>query len=529
MMNKRGLTGILMLVVFAMFSACSGGGGGGLGVTATYTIGGTISGLTGSGLVLQNNGGNDLSVDPNSTSFTFTTAIASGTAYSVTVLTQPGTPSQSCSVVNGSGTASANVSNIAINCTPRTELISRSTDDSVFGTYYDSESPVITPDGRYVAFVSYAANLASASNSNWHIFVRDRQTNQTELISVSSGSAGVQGNGNSFAPAISADGRYVVFESYATNLVANDTNNVRDIFLRDRQTSTTTRLSVGPGGVQADGESAQATLSADGHYVAFWSYATNLTATTVAASNVYLRDMQLGTNTLVSATPGGVAGNDVSNSPSISADGSRIAFWSYASDLVTNDTNGIWDIFLYDSNAATKIRLVSVATDGTQKNQGTDSVSRIVQPAISADGNVVAYSTTATNLVAGDTNGVQDVFLRNISTGMTIRASVGTGGVESNNDSPVGQGERIALSNDGSWVAFSTNASNIGNIATAGSNVLLRNIVSDTNYQVTTAGSSGATGPSLSGDGRFVAFGSAGSMDTRYASSGLFVQDRTSP
>ena len=507
----------------AVLSACGSSSGG--GAATTFTVGGTISGLTGSGLVLQNNAGNNLTVSAAATSFSFTTAIATGGSYSVSVLMQPSTPSQSCTIVNGSGTvASANVTNVTINCIPKNEHVSRNSSDTVFGIYVDSSFPVMSPNGRYVVYES-TASLASGANGQRQIFLRDRQTNQTELISVST--AGTAGNNASYAPAISSDGRYVVFESTATNLVTGDVNGRTDIFLRDRQASTTTRISVGPSGVEANGSSTQASLSADGRYVAFNSYATNLTATTLAANNVYVRDLLTSTNTLVSATTGGVAGNGNSSSPSISADGSRIAFWSDSSNLVASDTNGIWDIFLYDSNAVTKISLISVSTNGTQKDAGSDSISRVVQPTISADGDVVAFSTTATNLVAGDTNGLQDVFIRKISTGVTTRVSVGTGGVQSTvGNSPIGQGERIALSNDGTWVAFSTSSS----IVTAGaSNVVLRNVTTDATVQVTTAGNSGDKGPAISGDGRFIAFGSASYLDTRFSRSGLFVQDTTSP
>ena len=505
-------------------AACGSGGGGGT-TTASYTISGTISGLSGSGLVLQNNGGNNQSVSASATSFSFTTAIAGGSTYSVSVLTQPSSPSQSCTIVNGTGTvASANVTNVTITCIPKNEHVSRNSSDTVFGTYYDSAFPVMSPDGRYVVYES-SASLASGANGQRQIFLRDRQTNQNELISVDT--AGTAGNSSSYAPAISSDGRYVVFESVSTNLVAGDTNGASDIFLRDRQAGTTTRVSVGASSVEANGASAQASLSADGRYLAFYSYASNLMASATTNGNVFLRDLQSGSNTLISVATGGASANGVSSSPSISADGSRIAFWSYASNLVTGDLNGIWDIFLYDKNATTPISLVSVATDGTQKDGGTESASRVVQPTISADGNVVAFSTTATNLVAGDTNGLQDVFIRKISTGVTTRASVGTGGVQSTvGNSPIGQGERIALSNDGTWVAFSTSSSTI---AAGGSNVLLRNVSTDATIQITTLGNSGDKGPAISGDGRFVAFGSASYLDTRFSSSGLFVQDTTSP
>jgi len=413
----------------------------------------------------------------------------------------------------------------------KNELVSRSTDSTVTGTSTNSEFPAISADGRYVAFVSYAANLApGATGLKRQVFVHDRQTHQTELVSVST--AGAEGNNDCSAPAISTDGRYVVFTSYATNLVSGDANAVRDVFIRDRQSRTTGRVSVGSGGVEGNSDSFDPAISADGRYVAFASYADNLTAGVNgnAKTNVYVRDMLTSTNTLVSMTLSGTGGSLGSSLPAISADGSRIAFYSIETHLVAGDTNGLWDIFLWDRNASPKIKLVTVSSTGVQKNQGNESMSRIVAPAISADGNVIAYSTTATNLVPGDTNGLQDVFVYKVSTGATSRASEGTGAVQATGgDSPVGQGERVALSSDGTWVAFTTAATNI---SAGGCNVMIHNNVSGETKALTADPGffSGSKGPAISGDGRFVAFISSLKLDLRFASSsGVFVQDRTLP
>jgi Tol biopolymer transport system component len=400
----------------------------------------------------------------------------------------------------------------------------------VTGTATNSEFPAISADGRYVAFVSYAANLApGATGLGRQIFMHDRQTHQTELVSVST--AGVEGNNDSAAPAISSDGRYVVFTSYSTNLVSGDANAVRDVFIRDRQTQTTSRISVSSGGVEGNSESFDPAISADGRYVAFASYADNLTAgvTGNAKTNVYVRDTLTSTNTLVSMTLGGTGGSQSSSLPAISADGSRIAFWSFEINLVAGDTNSLWDIFLWDRNASPKIKLVSVSSAGGQKNQGNESISRIVAPAISADGDIVAFSTTASNLVAGDTNGLQDVFLHQVSTGVTVRASEGTGAVQATGgDSPVGQGERVALSSDGTWVAFTTAATNI---SAGGSNVVIHNNVTGETKALTADSGffSGSKGPAISGDGRFVAFMSSLKLDPRFTSSGVFVRDQLIP
>ena len=528
---------LLAVLFLSIVSGCGGGGGSGGGggnSTTTYTIGGTVSGLTNtnSGLVLQNNGGNNLTIPAAATSFTFSTAIANGGAYSVTVLAQPS--QMSCSVTSATGTvSSANVSNIAVKCIPKNELVSRSTDDSVIATYNWSVTPVaISGDGRYVAFRSTIPNLAAGStNGSPQIFRRDRQTNQTVLVSRSSGAAGAEGNAQSDRMSISADGRYILFESYATNLVAGDTNGNSDIFLRDMQLETTTRVSVGDGGAQANWYSRESSISADGRYAAFYSEADNIVTGVpgLGGGGLYLRDLQTGINTLVSATPAGSF--SYGRNPSISADGSRIAFYSNASNLVSNDTNGVWDIFVYDRNAAVKIRRVSIATDGSQRNQGNESASRVVEPTISGNGDFVAFATTSDNLVSGDTNTWQDVFIHQLSTGITTRASVGSSGTEGNADSPVGQGERIALSYTGEWVAFSTKAYNIAGGAASVSNVLLHNTITGKTTAVTnsTTNFSGNKGPAISADGRFVVFDSNSTLDPRFASSGVFVQDQTVP
>lgn len=521
---------LLALLLLAIVSGCGGSSSGG-NTTTTYTIGGTISGLTNtsSGLVLQNNSGNNLSISAGAASFTFSTAIAGGGAYNATVLTQPA--QMSCSVTSGTGTVgSANVSNIAIKCIPKNELVSRSTDDSVIATYNWSVTPVaISGDGRYVAFRSSITNLAPGStNGKRQIFRRDRQTNQTVLVSRSSGAAGAEGNADSDRMSISADGRYVLFESGATNLVSGDTNASDDIFLRDIQLDTTIRVSVGAGGIESNYYSREGSLSADGRYAAFYSAADNIIPG-VPGGSLYLRDLLTGTNTLVSATAAGAPASG--RNPSISADGSRIAFYSYASNLVANDTNGVWDIFVYDRNASPKIRRVSISSNGTERNQGTESASRIVEPTISGNGDFVAFATTSDNLVAGDTNGMQDVFIHQLSTGITTRASVGSAGTEANADSPVGQGERIALSYSGDWAAFSTKASNIAGGAPSVSNVLLHNTLTGKTTAVTnsTTNFSGNKGPAISADGRFVVFDSNSALDPRFASSGVFVQDQTVP
>jgi hypothetical protein len=267
----------------------------------------------------------------------------------------------------------------------------------------------ISADGRYVAFRSFASNLVPGdTNGDWDVFVHDRQTDTTERISVSS--TGAQGNGDCDYPQISADGRYVAFFSAATNLVPGDTNGAADIFVRDLQTGTTARVSVGSSGAQANGESLGPSISGNGRFVAFRSVASNLTGSdTNGVGDVFLHDRQTGTTERISAANDGIQGNGESYGPSVSADGGFVAYRSGASNLVPGDTNGKDDIFKYDRQARTTEN-VSVDSSGAQSNGNS------FDAATNADGRYVAFSSGASNLVEGDTNGFGDIFLRDAAT-----------------------------------------------------------------------------------------------------------------
>jgi hypothetical protein len=211
----------------------------------------------------------------------------------------------------------------------------------------ESYTPSISADGRYVAFHSDASNLVSGDTNNYEdVFVHDRQTGETTRVSVDS--TGVQGNYGGEYPSISADGRYVVFRSYATNLVPGDTNGRCDIFDHDRQTGQTTRVSVDSAGVQGNYGSYYSSISADGRYVAFISDASNLVpGDTNDWSDVFVHDRQTGETTRVSVSSAGVEGNYDCYSPSISADGRFVAFITSASNLVPGDTSGSQDVFVH--------------------------------------------------------------------------------------------------------------------------------------------------------------------------------------
>ena len=274
-----------------------------------------------------------------------------------------------------------------------------------------SAQSAISADGRYVTFLSFATNLVSGDTNNTSdIFVYDRQTNTTSRVSVDSN--GTQGNLFSREPAISADGRYVTFTSFAINLVSGDTNNTGDIFVYDRQTNTTSRVSVDSNGTQGNNSSNEPAISADGRYVTFLSFASNLVSgDTNNTEDIFVYDRQTNTTSRVSVDSNGTQGNKSSFQPAISADGRYVTFLSFASNLVSGDTNNAPDIFVnapdifvYDRQTNTTSR-VSVDSNG---NQGNNS-SR--EPAISADGRYVTFTSNASNLVSGDTNNAPDIFV----------------------------------------------------------------------------------------------------------------------
>ncbi len=209
------------------------------------------------------------------------------------------------------------------------------------GTEANDEAldPALSADGRYAAFTSCATNLvAGDTNFQPDVFVRDLATGETERVSVASG--GAQGNMCSAYPSFSADGRYVAFMSCAFNLVAGDTNGSPDIFVHDRQTGETERVSVASDGTEGDYCSWDADISADGRYVSFYSEAANLvTADGNAFADVFVHDRETGETVRVSVDSDGAEGDGASEASSISADGRYVAFESSASNLVAGDTN----------------------------------------------------------------------------------------------------------------------------------------------------------------------------------------------
>ncbi len=307
----------------------------------------------------------------------------------------------------------------------------------------------VSADGRFVAFESFAKNLvAGDTNDRFDAFVRDRLTGYVERVSVSS--AGAQADGGNMGASISPDGRYVAFYSDATNLVADDTNGVSDVFRHDRETGITERVSVSSTGEQGNGDCAYPTMSADGRYVAFQSMSSNLDAGDANGDkDVFLRDMVGGTTLRISNNLAGMAGNGTSSRPYISSDASCVAFGSTASDLVSDDTNGNKDVFVFDTGTVS-IECVSVSSTGAQGNSTSEP------GVMSADGRYVAFQSIASTLVGGDTNAAFDVFLHDRLTGITELVSVSSSGEQGN----LGSYEP-GISADGRYLAFKSFATNL--------------------------------------------------------------------
>ncbi|WP_342237923.1 beta strand repeat-containing protein [Inquilinus sp. OTU3971] len=387
----------------------------------------------------------------------------------------------------------------------------------------NSQFGALSGDGRYVVFESVATNLVGDDgNAKRDIFLHDTQTGTTTRVSVDTGNG--DASNNSSGAAISGDGRYVVFGSVANDLIAGDTNGSLDIFVRDVQTGTSTRVSVATGGGEANSSSLEADISADGRTVVFNSFASNLvTGDTNGVEEIFTRDLQTGTTTRVSVADDESQANGRSIYGDISGDGQRASFVGYATNLVADDTNGVADIFVRDVAAGTTER-VSVATDGTQAN---DESSLSV---ISGNGRYVVFQSDATNLVAGDTNGAGDIFLRDLQTDTTVRVSVSSTGVEANSRSA-----NADISADGRYVVFISAATNLvaGPVA-AGYNVYVRDMLTGTvTYLAAAPDGSAATAasysPRISADGSAVVFHSgATNLDLGTDTNGRFDVFRVS-
>ncbi len=309
--------------------------------------------------------------------------------------------------------------------------------------------PSLSHDGRLIVFHTGASNLvAGDTNGLSDVFVHDRLVGTTDLVSLTP--AGTPGNGSSSFGSISADGRCVVFSSLASDLVPGDTNGTTDVFVRDLLSGTTERVSVATGGAEADGYSTFAAISADGRFVAFQSVATNLVpGDGNAQSDVFVRDRLSGTTERVSVSTSGGEGDGGSTQASLSADGRYVAFQSAATNLVAGDGNGQDDVFVHDRQTGATTR-VSVSYFGTEATAPS------VAPSISGDGHCVAFVCLSDILVAGDSNGVRDVVLRDLASGWLELLSVDSAGLVAD-DMSIG----AVLGADGTRAVFQSFATNL--------------------------------------------------------------------
>jgi Tol biopolymer transport system component len=389
-----------------------------------------------------------------------------------------------------------------------------------------SDYAAISADGTTVAFVTAASNLfAGAPTATWQIVVHDRVTGVTECASVST--AGAVANGNSFDPALSSDGKLVAFESLATNLVDGDSNAYFDVFLRDRVHGTTERVNIASSGKPQDGGSYAPALSANGRFVAFVSDASNLVqGDDNGCQDVFVRDRQKRVTERMSVDSAGAQGNARSYETSLSADGNFVAFTSEANNLVANDRNQAGDVFVHDRTTGITER-VSVSSSGVQGNGWS------LDSAISSNGQVVAFTSFASNLSSGDTNGRGDVFVHDRATGTTERVSLSSSGRELDSDS-----EFPSISADGAIVAFASWANNVAGADRNGvADVFLRDRNAGTTAIVSCdcawrAGDGESINHSLSDDGMRVAFSSLATDLVDGDANALvdvFVNDFTAP
>ncbi len=394
----------------------------------------------------------------------------------------------------------------------------------------NSRGGSLSADGRFVVFSSDATNLITGDHNGMNdIFLRDLQTGVTSRVNVSSSGAGA--NQDSYGGVISADGSHVAFISLATNLAGNDMNQRYDIFERDLTSGITTRVSVDSNGVEANDLSSWCGLSADGRLCVFSSSATNLVPGVTSGGQIYVHDLQTGATTCASVSSNGTPGNGASFTPWISADGRFVAFSSTATNLDANIAFAHSNVFVRDRVNGTTI-VGSVGSNGIHGN----SDSGLAPPTLSSDGRFLAFTSTSTDLVGGDTNGVEDVFVRDLQLGVTRRVSVDSAGVQGNALSDGG-----TLSADGRFVLYHSQASNLVPGDTNGTfdafvydlptGLTTRVDISSSGAQSSALGV-GTLTSSISADGRFVAmFSDATNLVSGDTNGDLdvFVGDRQCP
>ncbi len=391
-----------------------------------------------------------------------------------------------------------------------------------------SLTPVLSADGRYVVFPSEASNLVRQDgNGVSDVFVKDRYSGSVSRVSV--GSRGEQGDGASYdPPGVSADARYVAFLSSATNLVPGDTNGVDDVFIKDRRTGALTVVSSAADGSFGNAASyGSPSVSADGRFVAFRSDASNLVpGDTNKVADVFVKDVRTGAISRVSVAADGTQGDRlVVHGTAISANGRYVVFPSQATNLVPGDTNGSIDMFVKDTVTGAIVRANTTAT-------GEQSTSYTLMPSITADGRKVAFVAWGDNLVPGDTEDTPDMFVKDLTTGAITRVNTASDGTVAESQ-PYG----AVISANGQYVAFSSLASNLVRGDTNNyDDVFVKNLRTGRTKRVSMSvfgrqGDNFSVAPSLSADGRVLAFSSyAGNLvpGDRNEAADVFVDCQTS-
>lgn len=356
-------------------------------------------------------------------------------------------------------------------------------------------NPSLSGDGRYLTFEAIAPlpknpYIMEAGNQSHQVYVVDRVTGEAELISRASD--GAEGNSRSIDPVISADGRFVTFSSWADNLVPGDTNAAVDVFVHDRETGETGRVSTTSDGMQANGASYPSWISGDGQWVAFASCADNFASgDTNNETDVFLHDRDTGETSLVSRSPEGVQLNGPSVSPAVSGDGSRIVFRSFAEENPPGTSPPV-DIFVRDRLSGRTVRITDYPPDAHATGWSR-------APAVSADGRFVAFSSDTT-LTAGDDNRSEDVFVYDMQTGSTTLVSVASDGAIGNEDS-----RSPDISADGRYVAFVSEASNLVEGDTNGyADVFVHDRETGKTTLVSVVGTSGSAPAAVQPAGRYV-------------------------
>lgn len=424
-----------------------------------------------------------------------------------------------------------------------TELASVSSD----GVQANNQSIAssISDDGHFIAFASDANNLVDGDANGFRdIFVRDLQTGSTEIVSIST--SGEQGNGDCNKVSISGDGRFVTFLSSANNLVDNDTNGTTiDTFVHDRLTKVTERVSVSSLGEQGNADCIKVDISSDGQYVAFESRASNLVeGDTNNIPDVFVHDRVSNMTERVSISSAGVEQNNSVWSYgqiSISGDGRFVAFDSLANNLVDNDTNNRTDVFVHDRlNKTTE--LVSVSSTGEQgaRHPWLSTLVSSWRPSISADGRYIAFASCAPNLIVGDTNDTEDIFVHDRETGITERVNISSSGAEARGLS-YWNSTHPSISANGRFVTFYSRATNLvdgSQLNPLYPDIYIRDRIAGITEIVSVSdvgedGNDYSDEPTVSADGRYVAFWSYASNliegDQNSYVKDIFIRDLQTP